>query len=90
MKKWAMIFILLAALDVLFTHISLSLGSIEANPLVRGLDIQMVALVKMVSYLSIAYLCVRFKLKTLLILGVGANAGIVAANLMAIWTLKTM
>lgn len=90
MRKWAGAFIITAMLDILTTSLSLSSGAIETNPFFGGLNIEEMAIVKVGLSLLLVYLCVRFKLKTLLILGVGANAGVVMGNLMAIWTLRTM
>lgn len=88
MKKWAIILIILAALDVVTTHISLSLGSIEANPFFSGVDIKTMTVIKMGAYSAIAYLLFRLKLGAFLIFCCGANAGVVIGNLMAIWTLS--
>lgn len=90
MKRWAFALITLAALDVLTTYFSLSLGSIEANPLFRGMGIGMMGLTKVSLYSLMAFVSVRLKFRTILIFAVGANTAIVLTNLMAIWTLKTM
>ena len=90
MKKWAGILIFLAVLDVVTTYFSLSLGSIEANPLFRGMNIETMALIKLGTYIPIACITAHLKLRTFLIFFAGANMATVLANLMAIWTLKTM
>ena len=90
MKKWAIVLIVLAALDIVTTYFSLAAGSIEPNPLFGHMSFGAMALIKMVAYSSVAYLLFRLKLKDILILVAGANAGAVISNLMAIWTLKTM
>jgi hypothetical protein len=90
MKKWAIVLIVLAGLDVLTTYFSLSLGSIEANPLFKDMSIGTMSLIKVSAYSLLAYISVRLKLRTVLIFAVGANTATVLSNLMAIWTLKTM
>lgn len=90
MKVWAAILIVSAAVDVLTTYLSLSLGSIEANPLFSSMDIRMTAVIKILMSGLAAYLFVRLKWKAFLIFFSGANVAMVAGNLMAIWTLKTM
>ncbi len=90
MKNWAIALVTLAIIDVLTTYICLPLGAIESNPLFAGTDIRTMGLMKVGITVLLAYICVRLKLRTILIMMSGANAGMVTGNLMAIWTLKTM
>jgi len=90
MKKWAVILITLAGLDVLTTYFSLSLGGIEANPLFRDMNIESMAAIKMCTYIPIAFIALRLKLRALLIFISGANMASTLSNLMVISTLKAM
>ena len=90
MKKWAIILVVLAALDVLTTYFSLAAGSIEANPLFRDMGIREMCFIKLSAYSLLAFVSMRLKLRTVLTFAVGANTAVVLSNLMAIWTLKTM
>jgi hypothetical protein len=89
-KKWAIALILLAGLDILTTYFCLSSGAVEANPFFHGMTLPALSLIKMGVYIPLACVAVHFKFRTLLIFGTGANAAVVVANLMAIWTLRTM
>jgi hypothetical protein len=90
MRKWGIVLVVLAALDVLTTYLALQGGAVEANPAFSGMGIGTASLLKMSVCSLIALISVRQKLKFILIFGIGANTAVVASNLMAIWTLKAL
>lgn len=86
MKKWIVALILMATLDTVTTYFVLSLGGVEANLLFVNMDIRMMALTKVGACFVAICLCVKFKLKSMLILVTGANMGAALGNLMTLWT----
>jgi len=81
---WAITLAILAGLDIITTHYSLSVGGIEINPFLRSVSLHTLILIKIVGTGLIIGLCLHFKSVVGLALAVGMNLICVSANISAI------